>query len=118
MQAGGPEFKSPCLHFKLIMKKTILLSLLGVTAFLGASCTPGERGAVAGGAVGAGVGALIGDSTGALIGGAVGAVAGSELTKNRAYRNRQPQPYYNYPRPPYNHPRPSYSYPRSPYYNY
>ena len=91
------------------MKKTIILSFLSVVALLGVSCTPGERGAVAGGAFGAGIGYLIGDETGALIGGAVGAVAGSEMSKNRAYRNRTP--YYNYPQP-------SYSYPRSPYYNY
>lgn len=55
------------------------------------SCTPGERGAVVGGTTGAAIGALAGGdgdrSTGALIGGAVGAVAGSEISKNRAYRN-------------------------------
>ena len=47
-----------------------------------------------GGAIGAGLGALAGDSTGALIGGAVGAVAGSEISKNRAYRNRGYQDAY------------------------
>ncbi|NRB76610.1 MAG: hypothetical protein HRU46_19790 [Verrucomicrobiales bacterium] len=70
------------------MKKTITLSMLGIAAMIGTACTPGERGAVTGGALGAGVGALAGGSTGALIGGAVGAVAGSEISKNRAYRNR------------------------------
>ena len=70
------------------MKKAFTLSLLGAVALLGVSCTPGERGAVTGGAIGAGIGALAGNSTGALIGGAVGAVAGSEISKNRAYRNR------------------------------
>ncbi|MEM9282532.1 MAG: YMGG-like glycine zipper-containing protein [Verrucomicrobiota bacterium] len=53
------------------------------------SCTPGERGAVVGGATGAGIGALAGGSTGALIGGAVGAFAGSEISKNRAWRRNQ-----------------------------
>lgn len=51
------------------------------------SCTPGERGALIGGALGAGTGALIGDETGALVGGAIGAIAGSEISKNRASRN-------------------------------
>ena len=55
------------------------------------SCTPGERGALIGGAIGAGTGALIGDETGALVGGAIGAIAGSEISKNRAARNY----YYN-----------------------
>jgi len=106
------------------MKKTIVLSFLSAAALFGISCTPGERGAVSGGALGAGVGYLIGDETGALIGGALGATVGSEMSKNRAHRNHQP--YYNYPRPSrsyprspyYNYPTPSYSYPRSSYYNY
>ena len=70
------------------MKKLLTLSALGLVALFGTACTPGERGAVTGGAIGAGIGALAGDSAGALIGGAVGAVAGSEISKNRAYRNR------------------------------
>jgi len=64
--------------------------LMGACALLGlgaVSCTPGERGALVGGAIGAGTGALIGDGTGALIGGAIGAVAGSSISKNRARRN-------------------------------
>lgn len=72
------------------MKHSFKLGLLGVgllTASTMISCTPGERGALVGGAIGAGTGALIGDGTGALIGGAVGAIAGSEISKNRAARN-------------------------------
>ncbi len=74
------------------MKSSLKLALLGLT-FLATStmtsCTPGERGALVGGAIGAGTGALIGDGTGALVGGAVGAIAGSEISKNRAARNRR-----------------------------
>lgn len=74
------------------MKHTAKLSILGVAALIATSmisCTPGERGALTGGAIGAGAGALItGGSTGALVGGAIGAVAGSEISKNRASRNR------------------------------
>ncbi len=77
------------------MKTSLQLSLLAIglaaTATL-TSCTPGERGALVGGAIGAGTGALIGDGTGALVGGAVGAIAGSEISKNRAARKR----YYGY----------------------
>lgn len=74
------------------MKTRLKLSLLTLS-FLATSvlvsCTPGERGALTGGAIGAGTGALItGGSTGALVGGAVGAVAGSEISKKRAARNR------------------------------
>ncbi|MEM6915888.1 MAG: YMGG-like glycine zipper-containing protein [Verrucomicrobiota bacterium] len=72
------------------MKRYLKVTLVGACALLGlgaVSCTPGERGAVVGGAIGAGTGALIGDGTGALIGGAIGAVAGSEISKNRARRN-------------------------------
>ncbi|MDF2376773.1 MAG: glycine zipper domain-containing protein [Verrucomicrobiales bacterium] len=72
------------------MKKYGKATLMGACALLGlsaVSCTPGERGAVVGGAIGAGTGALIGDGTGALIGGAIGAAAGSEISKNRAHRN-------------------------------
>lgn len=72
------------------MNKYVKSTLLGACALLGlgaVSCTPGERGAVVGGAIGAGTGALIGDGTGALIGGAIGAVAGSEISKKRARRN-------------------------------
>ena len=76
------------------MKKSLSLSMLGLVALIGTACTPGERGAVTGGAIGAGIGALAGDGTGALIGGAVGAVAGSEISKNRAYRNRGYQDAY------------------------
>tara|TARA_R110002096_G_scaffold310126_2_gene504696 strand:+ start:1499 stop:1729 length:231 start_codon:yes stop_codon:yes gene_type:complete len=76
------------------MKKTVILTLLSAMALIGVSCTPGERGAVTGGAIGAGIGALAGNGTGALIGGAVGAVAGSEISKNRAYRNRGYQQNY------------------------
>jgi hypothetical protein len=71
---------------KLTAKLSVLaIGLLGASSLI--SCTPGERGAVVGGAIGAGTGALIGDGTGALIGGAIGAVAGSEISKNRAARN-------------------------------
>lgn len=72
------------------MTNSIRLSLLslGLLASAGlVSCTPGERGALIGGALGAGTGALVGDGTGALVGGAVGAIAGSEISKNRAARN-------------------------------
>ncbi|NLT70991.1 MAG: hypothetical protein GXX91_09890 [Verrucomicrobiaceae bacterium] len=72
------------------MKNSLKLTFLGLAFFAAStmtSCTPGERGAVVGGAIGAGTGALIGDGTGALIGGAVGAVAGSEISKKRAARN-------------------------------
>ncbi|HQW27583.1 MAG: hypothetical protein KA152_07625 [Verrucomicrobiales bacterium] len=73
------------------MKKTAKLSILGIGIFTTlsmASCTPGERGALVGGAIGAGTGALItGGATGALVGGAVGAIAGSEISKNRSSRN-------------------------------
>lgn len=78
------------------MKRSVKLSLLAVgllSASAMISCTPGERGAVTGGLIGAGVGAAVGDGTGALIGGAIGAVAGSEISKNRAARNRG---YYRY----------------------
>ncbi len=74
------------------MKRYLHASLLSVglaatTALI--SCTPGERGAVTGGAIGAGTGALItGGTGGALVGGAVGAIAGSEISKKRAARNR------------------------------
>ncbi len=73
------------------MNTSVKLSLMaacavGLTTLT--SCTPGERGALVGGAIGAGTGALIGDGTGALVGGAVGAIAGSEISKNRAARNR------------------------------
>ncbi len=79
------------------MKQSLILSLAAVAAATTlVSCTPGERGALAGGAIGAGVGAAIGDGPGAHIGGAVGAVAGSEIAKNRArdryYDDRR---YYN-----------------------
>lgn len=71
--------------------QNILLVLAVAAAPLFTSCTPGERGAVVGGAAGAGLGAAIAGSgnrgTGALIGGAVGAIAGSEMSKNRAHRN-------------------------------
>lgn len=73
------------------MNKTVKLSMLAALAVGSStliSCTPGERGAVVGGAIGAGTGALIGDGTGALVGGAVGAVAGSHISKKRAARNR------------------------------
>ena len=70
------------------MKKAFTFSLLGAASLISVACTPGERGAATGGAIGAGIGALAGDSAGALIGGAVGAVAGSEISKNRAFRNR------------------------------
>ncbi|HQW27701.1 MAG: hypothetical protein KA152_07105 [Verrucomicrobiales bacterium] len=73
------------------MKNSFKMSLLSMGLFAALtmiSCTPGERGALVGGAIGAGAGALIGDGTGALIGGAVGAIAGSEISKNRAARNR------------------------------
>lgn len=78
------------------MKTAVKLTFLGLVLFTASamtSCTPGERGALVGGAIGAGTGALIGDGTGALIGGAVGAVAGSEISKKRAARNRG---YYRY----------------------
>lgn len=70
---------------------TLVTAGIAVATLLLTSCTPGERGAVVGGTTGAAIGALAGGdgdrSTGALIGGAVGAVAGSEISKNRAYRN-------------------------------
>lgn len=69
---------------KLIAKSFFLAF---AAAALLTSCTPGERGALVGGAIGAGTGALIGDGTGALVGGAIGAIAGSEISKNRAARN-------------------------------
>ncbi|MEM7601286.1 MAG: glycine zipper domain-containing protein [Verrucomicrobiota bacterium] len=70
------------------MKSFFRVFCLSILTVVFASCTPGERGAVVGGAIGAGTGALIGDGTGALIGGAIGAVAGSEISKKRARRNR------------------------------
>ena len=70
------------------MKKAFTFSLLGAASLISVACTPGERGAATGGAIGAGIGALAGDGPGALIGGAVGAAVGSEVSKNRAYRNR------------------------------
>lgn len=76
---------------KNIGKVLLVAGSLGLASFT-SSCTPGERGAVVGGAIGAGTGALIGDGTGALVGGAIGAVAGSEISKKRAARNR----YYGY----------------------
>lgn len=79
------------------MNTSLKLATLAIGIFAAStmtSCTPGERGALTGGAIGAGTGALItGSGTGALVGGAVGAVAGSEISKNRAARNRG---YYRY----------------------
>jgi hypothetical protein len=75
--------------------KLSFLALLPVTALV--SCTPGERGALIGGALGAGTGALVGDTTGALVGGAVGAIAGSEISKNRAHRRAVESGYYGPP---------------------
>lgn len=72
--------------------KSGLIALGLIAAASLTSCTPGERGALIGGALGAGTGALIGDETGALVGGAIGAIAGSEISKNRAARNHY---YYN-----------------------
>ena len=71
-----------------ISLKSALVAMGLVAAASLTSCTPGERGALIGGALGAGTGALIGNETGALVGGAVGAIAGSEISKNRAARNR------------------------------
>jgi hypothetical protein len=79
------------------MKQSLKLCLLALAAVSLASCTPGERGALIGGALGAGTGALIGDETGALVGGAIGAIAGSEISKNRAARNY----YYGHGGPAY-----------------
>ncbi|MEM1443519.1 MAG: glycine zipper 2TM domain-containing protein [Verrucomicrobiota bacterium] len=74
------------------MKKLVLLPLCLAVSIL-ASCTPGERGATTGALIGGGVGAAVAGSgnraTGALIGGALGAFTGSEISKNRAYRNRR-----------------------------
>lgn len=73
------------------MTRSLKISFLAVGLFAAStmvSCTPGERGAVVGGAIGAGTGALIGDGTGAVVGGVIGAVAGSEISKKRAARNR------------------------------
>ncbi len=78
--------------------KLLLLALLPVVGLV--SCTPGERGALIGGALGAGTGALIGDETGALVGGAIGAIAGSEISKNRAHRRAYESGYYQAPPPP------------------
>lgn len=72
-------------------RKSVLLLLTLAAATTFTACTPGQKGAVVGGAIGAGTGALIGDGTGALIGGAVGAVAGSAVAKNRAKKK-----YYGY----------------------
>jgi len=74
------------------LTKIGILALSLAASFALTSCTPGERGALVGGAIGAGTGALIGDGTGALVGGAIGAIAGSEISKNRAARKR----YYGY----------------------
>ncbi len=68
--------------------KLILFGAFALTSSFFVSCTPGEKGAVIGGATGAAVGAAIGDGTGAAIGGAVGAVAGSRIAKKNARRNR------------------------------
>lgn len=74
-----------------VFKNIICLAAAIALSSTFVSCTPGERGAVVGGAAGAGIGAAVAGSgnraTGALIGGAVGAVAGSEMSKNRAHRN-------------------------------
>jgi len=66
--------------------KFAIFSALTLACSLFVSCTPGERGAVVGGATGAAIGGAVGDGTGALIGGAVGAVAGSQVAKERARR--------------------------------
>lgn len=77
---------------KTIAKLFLCLGILSMS-FTFTSCTPGERGATTGALVGGGLGAAVAGSgnraTGALIGGAVGALAGSEMSKNRAYRNRR-----------------------------
>lgn len=75
---------------KLNLRSLALVFSIGVASTL-ISCTPGEKGAVVGGALGAGTGALIGDGTGALVGGAVGAVAGSAIAKKKARKR-----YYGY----------------------
>jgi hypothetical protein len=80
------------------MKNTIILLTLGATALLSISCTPSEQGA--------------------LIGGTIGAVAGSEIARNRSYRNQQ---YYNsYYQRPYSsyYQRDINNYGRRFYYNY
>ncbi|MDF1852261.1 MAG: glycine zipper domain-containing protein [Verrucomicrobiales bacterium] len=72
------------------MNTTCKFALFGAFALassLFVSCTPGEKGAVVGGATGAAVGAAVGDGTGAVIGGAVGAVAGSRIAKRNARRD-------------------------------
>lgn len=66
-------------------KILILAACIGLSATF-TSCTPGERGAFAGGAIGAGTGAIIGDETGAVVGGILGAVVGSEIAKDNSYR--------------------------------
>lgn len=68
----------------MIKKILTLVASVGL-ALSFTSCTPGERGAFAGGAIGAGTGAIVGDETGALIGGAIGAIVGSEIAKDNAY---------------------------------
>lgn len=77
---------------KIAAKLSLFAIALGITCTV-VSCTPGERGATTGALIGGGIGAAAAGSgnraTGALIGGAVGAVAGSEISKNRAYRNRR-----------------------------
>lgn len=68
-----------------MIKKTLIFSACLGLSLIFTSCTPGERGAFAGGAIGAGTGAIVGDETGAIIGGVLGAVVGSEIAKDNAY---------------------------------
>lgn len=74
-------------------RKIIIFGAFALASTLFISCTPGEKGAVVGGATGAAVGAAVGDGTGALIGGAIGATAGSRIAKRNAARDRG---YYHY----------------------
>lgn len=64
------------------MNKTVIVSLVALTAAISSCETHTGTGALAGGAIGAGVGAAIGSASGeagagALIGGAAGAIAGA-----------------------------------------
>ena len=85
-----PIHDTPPPIMKNHLRSIVLVLGLGAASTL-ISCTPGEKGAVVGGAIGAGTGALVGDGTGALVGGAVGAVAGSAIAKNKARKR-----YYGY----------------------
>jgi hypothetical protein len=72
------------------MRKTTAILMIGIAGFLGGceNMSPGQKGAVAGGALGTGIGLATGGSFGAvvgagLIGGAVGYLGGTAIENSK-----------------------------------